>query len=137
MKDFPAAFQRQTESYEFSLRFCSLQDAEQAARDLIDFLMAGVRPKKGQESEPTKETVPEPQEKPVENSRTIPRGPIADDLNRYMNEHAYSERDMAKILGVAQTTINHWRSGICLPTGDKMKDVFYLLYGYVEGDGTK
>ena len=129
MKDFPAAFQRKTESYEFSLHFCSLQDAEQAARDLIDFLMAGVRPKK--------ETAPEPPKEAKERQRTIPRGPIADDLNRYMNEHAYSERDMAKILGVAQTTINHWRRGICLPTGDKMKDVFYLLYGYVEGDGTK
>ena len=129
MKDFPAAFQRQTESYEFSLRFCSLQDAEQAARDLIDFLMAGVRPKK--------ETPPEPPQEAKERQRTIPCGPIADDLNRYMQEHAYSERDMAKILGVAQTTINHWRRGICLPTGDKMKDVFYLLYGYVEGDGTK
>ena len=129
MKDFPAAFQRQTESYEFSLHFCSLQDAERAARDLIDFLMAGVRPKK--------ETPPEPPQESKERQKTIPRGPIADDLNRYMNEHAYSERDMAKILGVAQTTINHWRRGICLPTGDKMKDVFYLLYGYVEGDGTK
>ena len=129
MKNFPAAFQRQTESYEFSLRFCSLQDAEQAARDLIDFLMAGVRPKK--------ETPPEPPQEAKERKKTIPSGPIADDLNRYMNEHAYSERDMAKILGVAQTTINHWRRGICLPTGDKMKDVFYLLYGYVEGDGTK
>ena len=129
MKDFPAAFQRQTESYEFSLRFCSLQDAEQAARDLIDFLMAGVRPKK--------EAAPEPPQEAKERQRAIPRGPIADDLNRYMNEHAYSERYMAKILGVAQTTINHWRRGICLPTGDKMKDVFYLLYGYVEGDGTK
>lgn len=129
MKDFPAAFQRQTESYEFSLRFCSLQDAEQAARDLIDFLMAGVRPKK--------ETAPEPPQEAKERKKTIPRGPIADDLNRYMQEHAYSERDMAKILGVAQTTINHWRRGICLPTGDKMKDVFYLLYGYVEGDGSK
>ena len=129
MKDFPAAFQRQTESYEFSLRFCSLQDAEQAARDLIDFLLAGVRPKK--------EAAPEPPQEAKERQRAIPRGPIADDLNRYMNEHAYSERDMAKILGVAQTTINHWRRGICLPTGDKMKDVFYLLYGYVEGDGTK
>ena len=129
MKDFPAAFQRQTESYEFSLRFCSLQDAEQAARDLIDFLMAGVRPKK--------EPPPEPPQEAKERQRTIPCGPIADDLNRYMQEHAYSERDMAKILGVAQTTINHWRRGICLPTGDKMKDVFYLLYGYVEGDGTK
>ena len=129
MKDFPAAFQRQTESYEFSLRFCSLQDAEQDARDLIDFLMAGVRPKK--------EATPKPLQEAKERQRAIPRGPIADDLNRYMNEHAYSERDMAKILGVAQTTINHWRRGICLPTGDKMKDVFYLLYGYVEGDGTK
>ena len=129
MKDFPAAFHRQTESYEFSLRFCSLQDAEQAARDLIDFLMAGVRPKK--------EAAPEPPQEAKERQRAIPRGPIADDLNRYMNEHAYSERDMAKLLGVAQTTINHWRRGICLPTGDKMKDVFYLLYGYVEGDGTK
>ena len=129
MKDFPAAFQRQTESYEFSLRFCSLQDAEQAARDLIDFLMAGVRPKK--------EAAPEPPQEAKERQRAIPRGPIADDLNRYMNEHAYSERDMAKILGVAQTTINHWRRGICLPTGDKVKDVFYLLYGYIEGDGTK
>lgn len=129
MKDFPAAFQRQTESYEFSLRFCSLQDAEQAARDLIDFLLAGVRPKK--------ETAPEPPKEAKERQKTIPRGPISDDLNRYMNEHGYSERDMAKILGVAQTTINHWRRGICLPTGDKMKDVFCLLYGYVEGDGTK
>lgn len=129
MKDFPAAFQRNTETYEFSLRFCSLQDAEQAARDLIDFLMAGVRPKK--------EAPPEPPQEAKERQRAIARGPIADDLNRYMNEHAYSERDMAKILGVAQTTINHWRRGICLPTGDKMKDVFYLLYGYVEGDGTK
>lgn len=129
MKDFPAAFHRQTESYEFSLRFCSLQDAEQAARDLIDFLMAGVRPKK--------ETPPEPPQEAKERQKTVPRGPVADDLNRYMNEHGYSERDMAKILGVAQTTINHWRRGICLPTGDKMKDVFYLLYGYVEGDGTK
>lgn len=129
MKDFPAAFQRQTESYEFSLRFCSLQDAEQAARDLIDFLMAGVRPKK--------ETAPEPPKEAKERQRTIPSGPIADDLNRYMNEHAYSERDMAKILGVDQTTINHWRRGICLPTGDKMKDLFYLLYGYVEGDESK
>ena len=129
MKDFPAAFQRQTESYEFSLRFCSLQDAEQAARDLIDFLMAGVRPKK--------ETPPEPPKEAKERQRTIPRGPIADDLNRYMQEHAYSERDMAKILGVSQTTINHWRRGIYLPTGDKMRDVFSLLYGYVEGDGTK
>lgn len=88
MKDFPAAFQRKTESYEFSLHFCSLQDAEQAARDLIDFLMAGVRPKK--------ETPPEPPKEAKERQRTIPRGPIADDLNRYMNEHAYSERDMAK-----------------------------------------
>lgn len=129
MKDFPAAFQRQTESYEFSLRFCSLQDAEQAARDLIDFLMAGVRPKK--------EAPPEPPKEAKERQKTIPRGPIADDLNRYMNEHGYSEQDMAKILGVAQTTINNWRRGICLPTGDKMKDVFYLLYGSVEGDGTK
>ena len=129
MKDFPAAFQRQTESYEFSLRFCSLQDAEQAARDLIDFLMAGVRPKK--------ETPPEPPQEAKERQRAIPRGPIADDLNRYMNEHGYSERDMAKILGVAQTTINHWRRGICRPTGDKMNDLFYLLYGYVEGDGSK
>ena len=129
MKDFPAAFQRQTESYEFSLRFCSLQDAEQAARDLIDFLMAGVRPKK--------EAAPEPPQEAKERQRAIPRGPIADDLNRYMNEHAYSERDMAKILGVAQTTINNWRRGICLPTGDKTKDLFYLLYGYVEGDEAK
>lgn len=129
MKDFPAAFQRQTESYEFSLRFCSLQDAEQAARDLIDFLMAGVRPKK--------EAPPEPPQEAKERQRAIPRGPIADDLNRYMQEHGYSERDMAKVLGVSQNTINNWRRGICLPTGDKMKDVFYLLYGYVEGDGTK
>lgn len=129
MKDFPAAFQRQTETYEFHLRFCSLQDAEQAARDLIDFLMAGVRPKK--------EAAPEPPKEAKERQRTIPRGPIADDLNLYMQEFDYSERDMAKILGVSQTTINHWRRGICLPTGDKMNDVFYLLYGYVEGDGTK
>ena len=129
MKDFPAAFQRQTESYEFSLRFCSLQDAEQAARDLIDFLMAGVRPKKDAPPEPPKEA--------KERKRTIPRGPIADDLNRYMQEHAYSERDMAKILGVAQTAINHWRRGISLPTGDRIQDVFYLLYGYVEGDESK
>ena len=55
MKDFPAAFQRQTETYEFHLRFCSLQDAEQAARDLIDFLMAGVRPKKEAAPEPPQE----------------------------------------------------------------------------------
>lgn len=137
MKDFPAAFQRSTETYEFSLRFCSLQDAEQAARDLIDFLMAGVRPKKSQASEPTKETGTEPKEKPVENSRTVPSGPIAKDLNAYMQEHGYSERDMAKILGVAQTTINHWRRGICLPTGSKMDDLFYLLYDYVKGDGSK
>lgn len=129
MKDFPAAFQRQTESYEFSLRFCSLQDAEQAARDLIDFLMAGVRPKKDADQEPQQEA--------KERQRTISRGPIADDLNRYMQEHGYSERDMAKILGVAQTTINHWRRGISMPTGDRIQDVFYLLYGYVEGDGTK
>ena len=129
MKDFPAAFQRKTESYEFSLRFCSLQDAEQAARDLIDFLMAGVRPKK--------ETAPEPPKEAKERQRTIPRCPIADDLNRYMQEHGYSERDMAKILGVAQTTINNWRRGIFLPTGDKMKDIFCLLYGYVEGDESK
>ena len=124
MKDFPAAFQRQTESYEFSLRFCSLQDAEQAARDLIDFLMA-------------KEAAPESPQEAKERKITIPSGPIADDLNLYMQEFDYSERDMAKILGVAQTTINHWRRGICLPTGDKMKDVFYLLYGYVEGDEAK
>ena len=129
MKDFPAAFQRQTESYEFSLRFCSLQDAEQAARDLIDFLMAGVRPKK--------ETPPEPPQEAKERQRAIPRGPIADDLNRYMQEHGYSERDMAKVLGVSQNTINHWRRGICLPTGGKVKDVFYLLYGSVEGDEAK
>ena len=129
MKDFPASFQRQTESYEFSLRFCSLQDAEQAARDLIDFLMAGVRPKK--------ETAPEPPQEAKERQKTIPRGPIADDLNRYMQEHGYSERDMAKVLGVSQNTINHWRRGICLPTGGKVKDVFYLLYGYVEGDESK
>ena len=129
MKDFPAAFQRQTESYEFSLRFCSLQDAEQAARDLIDFLMAGVRPKK--------EAPPEPPKEAKERKRTTPRGPIADDLNRYMQEHGYSERDMAKILGVAQTTINHWRRGICFPTGDKRRDVLYLLYGCVEGDESK
>ena len=129
MKDFPAAFQRQTESYEFSLRFCSLQDAEQAARDLIDFLMAGVRPKKDADQEPPQEA--------KERQKTIPRGPIADDLNRYMKDHGYSERDMAKILGVSQNTINHWRRGICLPTGNKVKDVFYLLYGCVEGDGTK
>ena len=129
MKDFPAAFQRQTESYEFSLRFCSLQDAEQAARDLIDFLMAGVRPKK--------ESAPEPPQEAKERQKTIPRGPIADDLNLYMQEFDYSERDMAKILGVAQTTINNWRRGICLPTGDKKKDVFYLLYGYAEGDESK
>lgn len=129
MKDFPAAFQRQTESYEFSLRFCSLQDAEQAARDLIDFLMAGVRPKK--------EAAPEPPQEAKERQKTIPRGPIADDLNLYMQEFDYSERDMAKILGVAQTTINHWRRGICLPTGDKMKALFQLLYGSVEGDGSK
>lgn len=137
MKDFPAAFQRQTESYEFSLRFCSLQDAEQAARDLIDFLMAGVRPKKSQVSEQTKETGPEPKEKTVENSRTIPSGPIAKDLNAYMQEHGYSEREMAKILGVSQTAVNHWRRGICLPTGDKMDALFYLLYGCAEGDGSK
>lgn len=129
MKDFPAAFQRQTESYEFSLRFCSLQDAEQAARDLIDFLMAGVRPKK--------EAAPEPPQEAKERQKTIPRGPIADDLNLYMQEFDYSERDMAKILGVAQTTINHWRRGICLPTRDKMKALFQLLYGSVEGDGSK
>ena len=129
MKDFPASFQRQTESYEFSLRFCSLQDAEQAARDLIDFLMAGVRPKK--------EAAPEPPQEAKERQRTIPRGPIADDLNRYMKEHGYSERDMAKVLGVSQNTINHWRRGICLPTGNKVKDVLYLLYGYAEGDESK
>ena len=129
MKDFPAAFQRQTESYEFSLRFCSRQDAEQAARDLIDFLMAGVRPKK--------EAAPEPPKESKERQRTIPRGPIADDLNLYMQEFDYSERDMAKILGVSQNAINHWRRGICLPTGDKMKALFQLLYGSVEGDGSK
>lgn len=129
MKDFPASFQRQTESYEFSLRFCSLQDVEQAAQDLIDFLMAGVRPKK--------EAPPEPPKEAKELKRTIPRGPIADDLNRYMQEHGYSERDMAKILGVSQTTIHHWRRGISRPTGDKRRDVFYLLYGYVEGDESK
>ena len=129
VKDFPAAFQRQTESYEFSLRFCSLQDAEQAARDLIDFLMAGVRPKK--------EAAPEPPQEAKERQKTIPRGSIADDLNLYMQEFDYSERDMAKILGVSQTTINHWRRSICLPTGDKMKALFQLLYGSVEGDGSK
>ena len=129
MKEFPVSFQHKTESYEFSLRFCSLQDAEQAARDLIDFLMAGVRPKK--------EAPPEPPKEAKERKRTIPRGPIADDLNRYMQEHGYSERDMAKVLGVSQNTINHWRRGICLPTGGKVKDVLYLLYGSVEGDGSK
>ena len=129
MKEFPASFQRKTESYEFSLRFCSLQDAEQAARDLIDFLMAGVRSKK--------EAPPEPPKEAKERQRTIPRGPIADDLNRYITEHGYSERDMAKILGVSQNTINHWRRGICLPTGDKRRDVLYLLYGCVEGDESK
>ena len=129
MKDFPASFQRQTESYEFSLRFCSLQDAEQAARDLIDFLMAGVRPKKDADQEPPQEA--------KERQKTIPRGPIADDLNRYMQEHGYSERAMAKILGTSQTAINNWRRGICLPTGDKMKALFQLLYGYVEGDEAK
>lgn len=129
MKYFPAAFQRQTETYEFHLRFCSLQDAEQAARDLIDFLMAGVRPKK--------EATPEPPQEAKERQKTIPRGPIADDLNRYMKERGYSERGMAKILGTSQTAINHWRRGICLPTGDKMKALFQLLYGSVEGDGSK
>lgn len=129
MKDFPATFHRQTETYEFSLHFSSLPDAEQAARDLIDFLMTGVRQKKDPAQEPPQEA--------KERQKTIPRGPIADDLNLYMQEFDYSERDMAKILGVSQTTINHWRRGICLPTGDKMKDVFYLLYGYVEGDEAK
>lgn len=126
MKDFPAAFHRQTESYEFSLRFCSLQDAEQAARDLIDFLMAGVRPKK--------EAAPEPPKEAKERQKTIPSGPIADDLNRYMTEHGYSERDMGKILGVAQTTINNWRRGICMPTG-RCKDVLLsVLYRNQGGD---
>lgn len=126
MKDFPAAFQRQTESYEFSLRFCSLQDAEQAARDLIDFLMAGVRPKK--------ETAPEPPKEAKERQKTIPSGPIADDLNRYMQEHGYSEREMAKVLGTSQNSINHWRRGICMPTG-RCKDVlFSVLYGNQGGD---
>ena len=129
MKYFPASFQRQTETYEFHLRFCSLQDAEHAARDLIDFLMAGVRP--------NKETPPEPPQEAKERQRAIPRGPIADDLSRCRQEHGYSGRDMAKVLGVSQNTINHWRRGICLPTGGKVKDVFHLLYGYVEGDESK
>lgn len=125
MKDFPATFQRQTETYEFSLRFSSLPDAEQAARDLIDFLMAGIRPKK--------DAAPEPPQEPKDRPKALPRGPLADDLNQYMQEHGYSERVMANLVGTNQTSVNNWRRGICLPTGKNRKALFALLYGTHEG----
>ena len=131
MKDFPAAFQRQTESYEFSLRFCSLQDAEQAARDLIDFLMTGA-PRKQKEA-----NAPEHPQEPEERPKALPRGPIAYDLNRYMQEHGYSERVMANLVGTTQNSVNNWRRGIYLPKGKNRKSLFALLYGTGERDGTK
>lgn len=130
MKEFVGTFQRQAEGHELTLRFRSLSDAQDAAGDLVDFLLAGVRPRRSapsaDPSEPPAATV---QGEPS----TPPAGPLAADLDRDMGEHGYSEQDMARMLNVCQTTVNRWRNGGYLPTGKARKALFRLLYAQEGG----
>ena len=101
MTDFLCALKKEGPGYSLELSFDSIKSALDAALEILAFADADcylANPPK----EKTKTTPPIQYENDM---------PFRDTVRQYRQDHGYTQKEIAKLLGVTQQTICFWESG--------------------------
>lgn len=107
------------DGYKLSLEFNSMEHARRAAVEILGFLGLTYDPTTANYSAPEKEpadAIPNPAPEKPEEPRPERKIPFRDLLLIYREKHGYSQRDLAKQLGLNQSTISAWESGLRKPS---------------------
>ena len=107
------------DSYKLSLEFNSMQHARRAAVEILGFPGLTYGPTTSHDSEPEKEpadAVPDPAPEKPEEPRPEREISFRDLLLTYREKHGYSQRDLAKFLGINQSTVSAWERELWTPS---------------------
>lgn len=105
--------------YKLHLEFNSMNHAKRAAAEIFGFLGLSSTVDITRDSEPEKEpadAVPDPAPEKPEEPRPERKISFRDLLITYREKHGYSQRDLAKFLGINQSTISAWERELWKPS---------------------
>lgn len=107
------------DGYKLSLEFNSMKHARRAAVEILGFLGLTYGPTTSHDSAPEKEpadAVPDPAPEKPEEPRPEREISFRDLLLTYREKHGYSQRDLAKFLGINQSTVSAWERELWKPS---------------------
>lgn len=125
------------DSYKLSLEFNSMQHARRAAVEILGFLGLAYGTTTSPDSEPEKEladAVPDHAPEKPEEPRPEREISFRDLLLTYREKHGYSQRDLAKFLGINQSTVSAWERELWLPQRETERAIRNRLNGGITNE---
>lgn len=120
------------DGYKLSLEFNSMKHARRAAVEILGFLGLTYDMTASPDSAPEKEpadTVPDPAPEKPEEPRPERKISFRGLLLTYREKHGYSQRDLAKFLGINQSTISAWERELWKPSEETERAIRNRLNG--------
>ena len=120
------------DSYKLPLEFNSMQHARRAAVEILGFLGLTYGPTTSPDSEPEKEpadAVPDPAPEKPEEPRPEREISFRDLPLTYREKHGHSQRDLAKFLGINQSTVSAWERELWTPSKETDRAIRNRLNG--------
>lgn len=125
------------DGYKLHLEFNSMQHAKRAAAEIFGFLglasPVDVTHDSAREKEPV-HSVSNPAPEEPEESRPERKIPFRDLLLTYREKHGYSQRDLAKFLGINQSTISAWERELWKPSEETERAIRNRLNGGITNE---
>ena len=119
------------DGYKLSLDFNSMEHAKHAALEILEFLGLLYPSDAGKETASEEDAADSETEcaavnhapvKSLEDALKTPL-PFRDLLTTFRSDHGYSQRKMASVLGVTQSTVSAWERGIINPCEETERKV--------------
>lgn len=119
-------------SYKLHLEFNSMLQARGAAVEIFSFLGVSlpicVSSDSAREKDPV-HSVSNPAPEEPEESRSEQEISFRDMLLTYREKHGYSQRDLAKLLGINQSTVSAWERELWKPSEETVQAIRNRLNG--------
>lgn len=103
MTDFLCTLKKEGPGYNLELSFDSIKSALDAALEILAFANADCYLNTFQQTKFEAKTTP-----PIQYENDMP---FRDTVRQYRKDHGYTQKEIAKLLGVTQQTICFWESG--------------------------
>lgn len=125
------------DSYKLSLEFNSMQHARRAAVEILGFLGLTYDPTTANYSAPEKEpadAIQNPAPEKPEEPRPEREISFRDLLLTYREKHGYSQRDLAKFIGINQSAVSSWERELWLPSKETERAIRNRLNGGITNE---